>query len=140
MADEYETVYNQQLHTTYGIMDTYEHSKNGWLISNMLVFEIPQLPARPISVDKTTLAQYAGVYYISTDVSYTVSLEGGKLFGQAKGRNKEELLSETNSVFFRKSEPVDEEYFIKHRLAYGKWLHAATGRIWCGRKNRVIDF
>jgi len=122
VADEYETAYNQQLHTTYGIMDTYELTKTGWLISNVLVFEIPQLP-KPISVDEAVLKQYCGVYYILPDVSYTVTLEDGKLFGEVKGRDKEELLPETNTVFFRKSDTRGRRIFYKS--ANGVWKIAA---------------
>lgn len=113
VADEYETAYNQNLHTTYGIMDTYEQTKTGWQITNCLVFEIPQLPPNPVHVDKAILQQYCGTYYILPDVSYTVSLKGDKLFGQMKGRDKEELLPETNSVFFRKSDTRGRRIFYK---------------------------
>jgi hypothetical protein len=123
VADEYETAYNQQLHTTYGIMDTYEQTKAGWQISNCLVFEIPQLPPNPVHVDKTVLQQYCGTYYILPDVSYTVLLEGDKLFGQMKGRDKEELLPETNSVFFRKSDTRGRRIFYK--TPAGVWKMAA---------------
>jgi len=123
VADEYETAYNQQLHTTYGIMDTYEQTKAGWQISNCLVFEIPQLPPSPARVDKAVLQQYCDTYYILPDVSYTVSLEGDKLFGQMKGRDREELLPETNSVFFRKSDTRGRRIFYK--TPAGIWKMAA---------------
>lgn len=119
VADEYETAYSQQLHTSYGIMDIYEQTKAGWMISNILVFEIPQSP-KPISIGRAILKQYCGVYYILPDISYTVTLEGDKLFGQVKGRDKEELLPETNSVFFRKSDTRGRRYSIDQQMAYGK--------------------
>ena len=112
VADEYETAYNQQLHTTYGIMDTYVFTKKGWQITNIQVYEIPALP-KAISVEKAVLNEYCGTYYILPDVSYTITLEDGKLFGQRKGRTKEELLPETNSVFFRHSDTRGRKLFFK---------------------------
>lgn len=123
VADEFETAYNQNLHTTYGIMDTYEQTKAGWRISNCLVFEIPQLPPNPVHVDKAILQQYCGTYYILPGVSYTVLLKGDKLFGQMKGRDKEELLPETNTVFFRRSDTRGRRIFYK--AENGVWKMAA---------------
>ncbi|MES2110711.1 MAG: nuclear transport factor 2 family protein [Bacteroidota bacterium] len=128
VADEYETAYNQQLHTTYGIMDTYEQTKTGWQISNCLVFEIPQLPPNPAHVDKAVLQQYCGTYYILPDVSYTVSLQGDKLFGQMKGRDKEELLPETNTVFFRKSDTRGRRIFYKTPQSIWKMAARRNGQ------------
>jgi hypothetical protein len=118
VADEYETAYNQQLHTTYGIMDTYVLTKNGWQITNIQVYEIPALP-KSINVDKAVLNQYCGTYCILPDVSYAITLEQGKLFGQRKGRAKEELLPETNSVFFRQSDTRGRKLFFK--MPNGAW-------------------
>jgi hypothetical protein len=122
VADEYETVYGQQLHTTYGIMDTYALNNGKWQITNLQVYEIPQLP-KAISVDKATLNQYCGTYYMLPDVSYTVTLEGGKLYGQRKGRSKDQLFPETNSVFFILADTRGRKMFFKS--VNGTWvMHA----------------
>ncbi|MDP9078660.1 MAG: DUF4440 domain-containing protein [Bacteroidota bacterium] len=119
VADEYENVLGQQLHTTYGIMDTYVFAGNEWKITNLQIYEIPQLPEKGISVDPDLLREYCGTYYMTPDVSYTVSLENGRLFGHRKGGTKEELLAETNSVFFRRSDTRGRKLFFKG--ADGVW-------------------
>jgi hypothetical protein len=118
VADEYETVYGQQLHTTYGVMDTYVLNNGKWQITNLQVYEIPQLP-KAISIDKATLSQYCGTYYMLPDVSYTVTLEGNKLYGQRKGRAKDELFPETSSVFFRLADARGRKMFFK--ATNGTW-------------------
>ena len=119
VADEYENVLGQQLHTTYGIMDTYVFAGGEWKITNLQVYEIPQLPEKGISVDPALLKEYCGTYFMTPDVSYTISLEDGRLFGQRKGRAKEELFAETNSVFFRRSDTRGRKLFFKG--ADGVW-------------------
>jgi len=122
VADEYETVYyDQQLHTAYAYMAVYEFKNHQWYINNVEIFEIPQLP-KSIVVDESILKDYAGTYVINKDVNYIVTVETGKLYGQRKGRAKEELFAETNSVFFRTSDTRGRKIFMKD--ANGQWtLH-----------------
>ena len=118
VADEYEQYFGQSLHTSYAMMSVYQKDKNGWQIVNTQLFEIPQLPVS-ISLADEVLQPYTGVYYLVPDITYTVSLEEHKLYGQRKGRDKELLLAETMNVFFRKSDTRCRKMFF--RGADGKW-------------------
>lgn len=122
VTDEYETVYyDQPLHTTYAYMAVYEFRGGQWYVNNVEIFEIPQLP-KSVAVDEATLKNYAGTYVINKDVIYVVSVEDGKLYGQRKGRAKEELFAETNSVFFKTADTRGRKIFMKD--ANGQWsLH-----------------
>ncbi|WP_431212632.1 nuclear transport factor 2 family protein [Puia sp. P3] len=43
VADEHESVLGQQLHTTYGMANTWYKSDSSWVMLSALTFEIPQL-------------------------------------------------------------------------------------------------
>jgi len=118
VADEYEQYFGQSLHTSYAMMSVYQKDKHGWQMLNTQIFEIPQLPAS-ISLADDVLQQYTGVYYLVPDITYTVSLEDHRLYGQRKGRDKELLLPETVNVFFRKSDTRGRKLFV--RGSNGAW-------------------
>jgi Domain of unknown function (DUF4440) len=118
VADEYETAYGQALHTTYATMSVYQKQPSGWRLLNTQTFEIPQLPT-PIPVTESILQQYAGAYYLTPDISGAITLEDHRLYWQRMGRKKEELLPETASVFFRRSDTRGRKIFLKD--PEGKW-------------------
>lgn len=119
VADEHETVFGQQLHTTYGTVDTWYKKDTGWVMLSMLSFEIPQLPAA-IRVGRGILEQYVGTYRMSAERVTVVSLLHDTLFIQ-KGKNvaealqkaAEALLPETENVFFRLSDTRGRKLFGK---------------------------
>ena len=45
---------------------------------------------------------YIGVYELAPSVQYTVSVDGGQVWGERTGRKKEILMPEMTDVFFRK--------------------------------------
>ena len=55
-----------------------------------------------IAVDTTILHQYVGTYQVSPTFSIAVTLDGGRLYGQATGQGKFELFAEKKDVFFLK--------------------------------------
>src|SRR5258705_8356669 len=54
-----------------------------------------------------------GQYELTPGVNYTITLEGGKLFGQRTGRAKDELLSADDNTFFRKGTIRGEKVFVR---------------------------
>ena len=112
VADEYESVFGQSLHTTYATMSTYYPTDTSWKMIACQVFEIPQLP-HAIRVPNEILQKYTGVYHLTDTISCEISIENNNLFIQKKGRQKEELLPETNNVFFRKSDTRGRKIFAK---------------------------
>jgi len=98
--DEYLELYHQKIHTQYRQTDTWMNIDGEWRIIAMQLFEIPKNPP-PITVDSTVLKRYAGTYVLSAEKKCVVSVENGKLYVQ-KGKNQpQELLGETENVFFR---------------------------------------
>ena len=101
---EQENVFGQSLSVEYHTTDTWLLRGREWqLIASQSLRNSADPP--PGLSDPTRYADYIGIYELAASVTYTVSEEGGKLFGQRTGRNKEELLPETPDAFFRKGIP-----------------------------------
>jgi hypothetical protein len=62
------------------------------------------------SIDTTILRQYVGVYQISPTFSIAITLDGGRLYGQATGQGKFELFAEKKDHFFLKVVQADIEF------------------------------
>jgi hypothetical protein len=112
VADEYEKYFGQSIHTSYAQTSIYQKKAKRWQLLNIQVFEIPQLPPA-IRVPGATLQQYTGTYYLTPEITYTVTLEDQQLYGQRKGRDKEALLPETANIFFRKADTRGRKIFVK---------------------------
>jgi CubicO group peptidase (beta-lactamase class C family) len=59
-----------------------------------------------IPVDPDKLQDYVGSYQMALGAFATISREGGRLFGQVRGRNKTELLPEAQDRFFMVNGPT----------------------------------
>src|ERR1700753_2479588 len=101
VADEHEIFYAQNLHTTYGTMDTWYKTPSGWMMLAMEDFEIPAWPPE-IRPDPALLAQYPATYKLTDDISASVTLKNDTLFLQKGKRKPEPLFAETNNLFFHK--------------------------------------
>jgi CubicO group peptidase (beta-lactamase class C family) len=63
-----------------------------------------------ITVDTTILRQYVGMYQISPTFSIAVTLDNGRLFGQATGQGKFELFAQKKDRFFLKVLQAEVEF------------------------------
>ncbi len=109
--DEHLKLYGQEIHTQYSQTDTWICRDGKWEMVAMQLFEIPKNPL-PVRIDTAVLKRYAGTYYLSSERTCTVSVEDGKLF-VLKGSNKQELLAQTEQVFFRKGDGRVDVIFMK---------------------------
>jgi hypothetical protein len=112
VADEYEFVFGQKLHTTYGTVNTYIKTDTSWKAIASQTFEIPQLPPA-IKISPLVLKNYTGIYKLADSVTCTISLEKDTLFIQKKARNKQALFAETDNIFFRQSDTRGRKIFTK---------------------------
>lgn len=112
VADEHETVFGQQLHTTYGMANTWYKNDSSWVMLSMLTFEIPQLPTA-IRLKTATLQKYTGTYRLSADRMAVISLKRDTLFIQKGKHPPEALLAETEQVFFRRSDTRGRKIFVE---------------------------
>jgi len=110
VADEYETIFENKIHTTYDANDTYIKNDTSWLMVSLHIFEIPQLPPS-IQLPAVALKKYTGVYQLSDSVTCTISLENDTLFYQRIGRSKFPLFAEWENVFFRTDDARGRKIF-----------------------------
>lgn len=110
VSDEYETVFENKIHTQYSSMNTYIKTDTSWMMISSQVFEIPLLPPA-INLPENVLKQYTGLYKLADNILCIVSLENDTLYCQKKGRDKTALLPETPNTFFRLSDARGRKIF-----------------------------
>jgi hypothetical protein len=103
VADEYLELYGQRIHTQYRTTDTWKRFGEEWQVVAMQIFEIPANP-QPITLDPSILERYTGMYELAADKRCAITVEDGKLIAHKTNRDPEELLAETENVFFRKND------------------------------------
>ena len=111
VADEFEFVFGQTLHTTYNVMKTYIRNDTSWSMISFQIFEIPQLP-QATHVPVSVLLQYTGVYQLSDSNTCTITLQNDTLYMQKSGRSKGVLFAETENVFFREADTRGRKLFV----------------------------
>jgi hypothetical protein len=112
VADEYEHVFGQNLHTTYGVANTYCLMDTAWKMIGSQIFEIPQLP-RAIKLSTTVLEKYTGSYQLSGNDTCYIGIKKDTLYIQKNNKKSENLLPETETVFFRESYSRGRKIFTK---------------------------
>jgi hypothetical protein len=126
-ADCMETLelYGQTLETRFHTTGTWVRRLEGW---KLLAAQTMVLPSehRKVDVDPASFGTYAGTYALAPKVTYTVTREGKKLFGQRSGRAKEELLPLGRDRFFRKGANRGEKIFARN--ATGKIMRMVDRR------------
>jgi uncharacterized protein DUF3471/uncharacterized protein DUF4440 len=106
-------LYGQKLITWFHSTDTWAKQYDGqWKLVAVQVMAIPN-ERKPIVVSAKTLDAYVGQYQLAPEVTYTITREGEKLFGQRTGRAREELLPLCADTFFRKGVWRGEKVFDK---------------------------
>src|ERR1044071_5456360 len=111
-AHEEETVFGQRLAPVYLVTDTYFRRGGRW----QLVAE--QITVRPserktLDVDPKVFESLIGEYELTPGVTYTVTVEGGRLLGQRTGRDKQELLPADVNTYFVKGSVRGEKVFVR---------------------------
>jgi hypothetical protein len=106
-------LYGQKIVTNYHMTNTWAKQKDGqWQLVSTQVMAVPN-ERKPATVDPKSLDSYVGEYQLAPQVTYTVTLQGDKLFGQRSGRAKEELLPLCGDIFYRKGVWRGEKVFEK---------------------------
>ena len=112
------TLYGQKILTNFLTTQTWAKQKNGeWQIVSTQVMALHN-KRKPAVIDLQTIDNYVGQYQLAPEVTYTITREGDKLFGQRSGRTKEELLPLCVDIFYRKGSWRGEKVF--QRDAQGK--------------------
>jgi hypothetical protein len=106
-------LFGQKLITRFVGTDTYLRQNGKW---QMIASQISVLPSEltPKTISLEKLKKVTGQYELTQEIVYNVTLDGGKLFGQRTGREKEELFPENETTFFRKGNPRGVKIFVKN--------------------------
>jgi uncharacterized protein DUF4440/uncharacterized protein DUF3471 len=99
--DETETVFGQNLTARYHEIDTWMRRGGKWQIIATQAHRYYEDPA-PGKADTSKFPGYVGTYALSPERTLTIAAEGGHLYEQRKGRDREELIPEASDIFFRK--------------------------------------
>ena len=126
VADEYEIVWGQQLHTSYAVADTFYPTDSSWKMIGSQIFEIPQLPPA-IKISASTLKRYTGNYELTAGKIAHVSLKNDSLFIQKNAGKTESLFAETNAVFFLKSDSRGRKIFTLNEKGEPVMLERRNG-------------
>jgi hypothetical protein len=110
---EHENVFDQKLVSHYHSTDTWIRKAGRWRLVASQVFVRLQDPAPASIVDRRAWADYVGRYDLSPSVSFVVTREGDRLYGERTGRPKQELLPETETVFFNAGAPRTRKIFAR---------------------------
>lgn len=94
-------IHGQKIKTRFHTTETYLKREGRWQMIASQVLVVPS-DLTPVELSPKLFDDYAGEYELAPRVTYTVSREGNKLFGQREGRGKEELFPESADRFFRK--------------------------------------
>jgi len=110
---ERENVFDQKLVSHYHSTDTWIRKAGGWRLVASQVLVRLQDPAPASIVGRRAWDDYVGRYDLSPSVSFVVTREGDRLYGQRTGRPKQELLPETETVFFNAGAPRTRKIFVR---------------------------
>jgi len=116
--DERLTLFGQHIHTRYRQTDTWTVVDGEWRLISLQLFEIPGNPS-PVSVPSTVLERYAGTYRLGQGRTCTVTVREEALFARKNGRPEEELLAETETVFFRRDDARVRVLFVRKDPTFG---------------------
>lgn len=111
-ALEEETVFGQRLAPVYLVTDTYFRRGGRW---QLVAEQITVRPSerKPFAVDPKVYDSLTGEYELTPGVTYTVTVEGGRLLGQRTGREKQELLPADVNTYFVKGTVRGEKVFVR---------------------------
>jgi Domain of unknown function (DUF4440)/Domain of unknown function (DUF3471) len=110
---ERENVFDQKLVSHYHITDTWVRKAGRWRLVASQVLVRLQDPAPASLVGRRGWDDYVGRYDLSPSVSFVVTREGDRLYGQRTGRPQQELLPETDDVFFNAGAPRTRKIFVR---------------------------
>ena len=109
---ERETVFGQKLVSHYHTTDTWLRKGGRWRVIATQVLVRLADPAAA-TVNPRIFDDYVGHYEVSPTMTMEVTREKDKLFAERNGRPKQELLPETETVFFTPGAPRTRKIFAR---------------------------
>ena len=107
IADEHEAIYGQRFQARFGMVDTYHHVGDRWLLLSDTQTRLPLDP--PVAHLTATQAQrYVGRYrMLDGPLVFSVTMAGGKLLGGREGSVaiRMSAIADQPNAFFREGRP-----------------------------------
>jgi hypothetical protein len=110
--NERENYYGQMLNAQYRTTDTWLQTKDGWrLIASQVHAALIDPPS--MQPPASRLDEYAGVYRLTPEISYTIRRADATLNGERTGRSAQMLKPEAPDVFFVPGQPRIRKIFLR---------------------------
>jgi hypothetical protein len=123
VIDEHETYHGAQLHCQYRNTATWLSTAEGWKLLGVQSIALRTDPPE-IPLSSAQLNEYAGVYRLSADTTYTITRSADGLTGQQTGGHVRPLKVEVRDLLFNPGRP-------RYRYVFMRDAH--------GRIDRVIE-
>ena len=109
---ESETYFGHQLKAEYRTTDTWMRTAQGWkLVASQVHAQLIDPPA--IHLAPAKLEEYAGVYRLNDEITYTIRTQGDGLTGERSGRPAQALSVEAADVMFVAGQPRSRKIFLR---------------------------
>jgi hypothetical protein len=104
VIDETETYFGQTIYAKYRNTDTWHHTTPGW---RLLAVQSIALRSDPpaVTLSKEKIAEYAGAYSLTPEITYTIRVDGDSLIGQRSGHPPQPLRAELPDLLFVPGQP-----------------------------------
>jgi ketosteroid isomerase-like protein len=109
---ESENYFGQTIKAEYRSLQTWRRTGDGWKLIGAQVYAGLIDPAS-IKLPAARLDEYAGVYRLNAQVTYTLRRDGDKLIGQRSGRDPVTLAIEASDVFFVPGQPRSRKIILR---------------------------
>jgi hypothetical protein len=101
---ESKDYFGHRLRAEYRTTDTWIRTPQGWkLVSSQVHAQLIDPPA--LRVRSAKLDDYAGVYRLTTEITYAICKDGHRLIGERSGRPAQTLTIEAADVMFLAGRP-----------------------------------
>lgn len=96
---EREGIHDQEILVNYRGTDVFVKRNGEWKLAVWQYVEL-QRDAEPTKVNPAEYDRLVGIYVMGPGIRYSVTRRGAKLFGAREGRPEEELVPESDDVFY----------------------------------------
>jgi hypothetical protein len=109
---ESENYFGHMLNAEYRTTDTWIRTPQGWkLAASQVHAQLIDPPA--LQFPSARLDEYAGVYRLNADITYSIRRDGNVLIGTRNGRPPQTLSIEATDVMFVAGQPRSRKIFLR---------------------------
>lgn len=104
--------HGQRVNTRFLTTNTWRRTSDGWKVIATQVLAILEDPPA-VTLPARLLDEYAGVYRLTPEITYTIRRDGEKLYGLRSGRQEQELRAEVADVLFVPGQPRSRKIVLR---------------------------